>query len=354
MQPTTITSHSQRNNGQESGRSSPDSDPGQPAAPVPPHHRHANDDSGDSDRSSVRLLDNGSEDAAQRPMKRRRRSRWDAGPGWTPREAHGSPEHHVHPAAARKSSRSSSEGPVAASAVVPQPPQHASDAHAGVIGDSAATCTLRESLVQTASPARQAAPARAASAPQTCFSPAHGIAPTQPTAGDRASAGAAGAEQRSTEHIGCERGSTAGGPHAEGDSCPVVAARAAELQASHKQPSSPVSGAPADPEAEAARCAALHLGPDTRTWSVCVPPALKHTIRPTHTHSARGVPAETVQLLILAHPICRWRERKIRAAKRAARSELSVSKGDWCVFCSVAQAPGASLVSPSALVSTLL
>ncbi len=31
----------------------------------------------------------------------------------------------------------------------------------------------------------------------------------------------------------------------------------------------------------------------------------------------------------------RWRERKIRAAKRAARSELSVSKGDWCVFCLV-------------------
>ena len=27
----------------------------------------------------------------------------------------------------------------------------------------------------------------------------------------------------------------------------------------------------------------------------------------------------------------RWRERKIRAAKRAARSELSVSKGEWCL-----------------------
>lgn len=49
-----------------------------------------------------------------------------------------------------------------------------------------------------------------------------------------------------------------------------------------------------------------------------------------HTHKQ----CSSVQNRHISHCIVtRCTERKIRRAKRAARSELSVSRGEWCVIC---------------------
>jgi len=260
--PTTITSHSRQTVGRGSCRSYPDSDPGQSAPRIAPR-RHASDDSGDSDRSSVRLpVAEGSEEAAHRPLKRRRRSRWDAGPGWTPRQAHqDSPEHHApQPPAANQSSRSSSEGPAAASAVLPKPQQLACDAHAVTAAGGDATCALREAAAQTERSATQPADVGTAPVPQACSSPARmdGTAGSDPDDGE--SAGADTAEQRSTERAQPGTDSSGDKRQAGADSARDEAGRGADPQSAQKQHSSPVSGAPADPAAEAARCATLHLG----------------------------------------------------------------------------------------------
>ncbi len=267
---TTIASHSRPTLVCESGRSSPDSGPDQPAARIAPR-RHANDDSGDSDRSSVRLpvAEGSFEETAHRPPKRRRRSRWDAGPGWTPRQAHqDSPEHHApQPLTGNQSCRSSSEGPAAASAVLLQPQQLAHDAQATAVAGGDATRTLKEAPEQTAHAATQQADVGNASVPQTSSSPAHRDSIAEPGPGDREPAGEAAAEQRSAEHAQCGTGSSGDRRRTGADGSRDDSARAAELQPAQKQPSSPVSGAPADPEAEAARCASAAR--DTLPHTAC-------------------------------------------------------------------------------------
>ena len=229
--------------------------------------RHTHDDSGDSDRSSVRFTDGGGVDeAAPRPQKRRRRSRWDAGPGCLAPHAHGVPNQHAH-SSAHGSPRSSSEDARKSCPVLllPQPQNTANGANGsqqlgGCHGKSrqAVAQNIHDSqqVPSAASPARK----RTGLPPDPASPERRGITAARSDPAPAANGAARASLPAPAEH---REG------HTDGDS---VVARAASTEGRldnarpeggelmpkpDAEPASPTGGDAANPAEEAARYAGL-------------------------------------------------------------------------------------------------